>query len=112
VTASSILTSMASSGSVELKSTTSHLYLQMGHLQLADRLINQVEADKQASPWLKRLNAALRALCYGDLDLAVECFNQTLELEPDNIVVRLLWNSRAVIAHNISGFEQPLSRVT
>jgi len=86
ITASSILSSMASRGSSELKSTTAHLYLQMGHLQRADELIAQVESDQQASPWLKRLNAALRALCYGDFDLAVEFFNQTLELEPDNIV--------------------------
>jgi len=86
ITASSILSSMASNGSAELKSTTAHLYLQMGHLQIADQLINQVEADQQASPWLKRLNEALRALCFGDLDLAIAYFNRTLELEPDNIV--------------------------
>jgi predicted Zn-dependent protease len=72
-----------------MKSTTAHFDLQMGHLERADQLIKEVETDSQASPWLKSMNAALRALCFGDLDTAVERFNQTLELEPDNIVLSL-----------------------
>lgn len=70
-----------------MKSTTAHLYLQIGHLQLAEKYIIQVEADPKAPPLLKLLNAALKALCCGDLDVAIDSLQQILKSEPDNPVV-------------------------
>ena len=90
MTALGILSSLSAKGPPELKSSTAHLFLQMGHIQRADELIDEVEQDSRSLSWLKLLNKALRAICAGEMKIAEETLQSALDLDPDNIMV---WNA-------------------